>query len=286
MIYNKDAAFSYPILTNSSSSYIDSEFTFDIEELQSNNNDFIFQFNYFISSDFLKNLIDEKKAEVIFILATHDTFFKNLRANENRVVISKSRVSLNNRTKVQLHIHALEDISLSNCTELNSFYDDFKYDIVIPKHSLLGFSNIIEYKGSRNNPEKLFEIDVNETQVEPFKVELRENLIALIFNDKKYQLNNLSNSRNLKNMYIYSGLSRALSQFILNNDHDDEEFIIIDELNSNDVNDLDQKLLTLMKNKGVEDISYENIDHVISVITDGIIEKYVYSIERLVESGD
>lgn len=283
MIYNKDAAFSYPILTNNSSSYINSEFVFDVENLNSNNNEFIFHFSYFISSNFIRNLLEQNKAEVVFILSSQDNFFKRLKLEDNKVILSKSRVSLTNRTKVQLHIHALEDISLSECTDLNQFYEKYKSEIIIPKNSLLGFSNIIEYKGSKNNPEKLFEIDIMESQKEPFKIELGQNTIILRFKDKKYQLNHLKSDRHLKNMYIYSGLSRALSQFIINNDHLNEGSIQIDELSSNDVDDLDQKLLTLMKNKGVDNLSHEKIDQVISDITDGIIEKYIYSIERLAE---
>ena len=83
-------------------------------------------------------------------------------------------------------------------------------------------------------------------------------------------------------MYIYEGLSRALYKFIQDNQSsaENEEFIELNSL-SEQSTALNQKLLDLMLNKGIEEIDLESIDKVISVISDNIIEKFVYSIREV-----
>jgi len=92
------------------------------------------------------------------------------------------------------------------------------------------------------------------------------------------------NDKNIQNMYLYTGLSRALLRFIDN--YSEEEYVDIELLSDNLENDLDQKLLDLMKNKGVKEISYDQIDEVIDKISDRIIEKYIIALKRGMENGN
>ena len=87
-------------------------------------------------------------------------------------------------------------------------------------------------------------------------------------------------------MYIYEGLSRALFKFILDNqnDEDSEEFIELNSL-SEQSTPLNQKLLDLMINKGIEEIELESIDRVVSIISNKIVEKFTYSIREVRSSG-
>jgi len=76
------------------------------------------------------------------------------------------------------------------------------------------------------------------------------------------------------------GLQKALLQFIYNNCEDGEEEV---DLVRMDVpsDGLDLKLYNIMQHKLVEDLSVENIDEVIYLISDKIIEKYTSAIRGL-----
>lgn len=87
-------------------------------------------------------------------------------------------------------------------------------------------------------------------------------------------------------MYIYEGLSRALFKFIQDNQNDDdrEEFIELNSL-SEQSTPLNQKLLDLMLNKGVEELDLDSIDRIISIISNKIVEKFTYSILEVSANG-
>ena len=115
-----------------------------------------------------------------------------------------------------------------------------------------------------------------------FEIELTPNDIVLKVRINRYLFPNIVNRNSMLNMYIYVGLSRALNQFIRNNiqltDREEEAEIWLDTLSStNSV--LDDKLLELMKDHGVEYISYDNIDEIIHLTSDKIVDKFVKNIE-------
>ncbi|MDW4219137.1 hypothetical protein QI050_11075 [Staphylococcus saprophyticus] len=285
MIYDKDVAFPYPVLTNSSNGYVDCSFEFDINDLYDDGRNFIFEITYNIKNNFIKTLINESKAIIVFIVYSQDNYFKRLTANQNKIIIPKSKISLSNRTTIQLHIQSLEEISMSNCNELAPFYDKYKDQIKLSKHVLLGYSNLVKYQGSEYSSLELFKQSVNREYKNAFEVELNEDSIVLKFNDSKYIIANES-STNLFNMYLFVGLSRALHAFIMNNNTENEEFIELQSLNEHQMNNLDSKLLSLMLNKGIKEIDYESIDSIIAKISNNIIEKYVNSIERIMNYGN
>ncbi len=280
MIYNKDVAFPYPVLTNSNNGYIDSSFDFDISDLYDDGKNYIFYIIYKIENKFIKSLINEGKAIIVFIARAQDNYFKKLEANQTKIIIPKSKISLFNRTTIQLHIQSLEEITMTNCDELTPFYDKYKDKIILYKNVLLGYSNLVKYQGSEYSSLELFKRSIKPEYQSAFEVELNEDSIILKFNDHKYAISNDS-SGNLINMYLYVGLSRALYAFIVNNNFEREEFIELESLSEHQMNNLDSKLLSLMLNKGIKEIDYESIDSIIDKISNKMIEKYVNSIERI-----
>ncbi|NBK48322.1 hypothetical protein EON06_11350 [Staphylococcus delphini] len=284
MIYNKDVVFPYPILTNSDNGYKNSSFEFDVHRLIDNGSQYIFKIDFNIRSRFISNLVKEGKAAIIFIIRSQDNYFVRLQENQKEIIIPKSKLSLLSKTVVQLHIQTLEEISMFECKELSPFYDQYKDEIKLAKHVLLGYSNTVKYTGTEYNSLELFHKSVDTNYKNAFEVELNESTILLKFNDNKYLTSNNS-TKNLLNMYIYVGLSRALNAFIVNNNNDNEEFIDLESLDDLQMTKLDSKLLSLMINKGILEIDYESIDSVISKISNNIIEKYANSIERVINNG-
>lgn len=284
MIYKKDAAFSYPILSNTINSYEDNTFFFDVTDLNDDNVNYTFKFDYHIESNFIKTLLRNNQAVLVIIIQSIDNFFKKIHLNTNEILVPKNRLSLSDKTILQLHIQSNESISFAKCNELNEFYNDFKNEIVIKPNTLIGYSNTVKFQGSDNKPLELLERRIVPGQNSAFKVELGPSTIILSFKDEKYQMNNILKS-NVSNMYIYEGLSRALFQFVKDNIND-QEYVDIESLQEEQDNELNQKLLDLMNNKGIKEISYDDIDEVISKISNNIIDKFVRSIEEMTNNGD
>jgi len=284
MIYNKDAAFSYPILTNDSNSYKNSSFLLDVNLLDDNDN-FIFNISYEIENNFIKELINNNKAALIFIVQSKDNYFTKLKNGQKTIIIPKNRISMSNSTVIQLHIQSLEQVNFIDCKELTQFYDKYKDRLYINKHMLLGYSNIVKYQGSENKPLTLFETSIAKNQDAAFKVELGSETIILKFNDENLLMRSSVQNKNIMNMYLYNGLYRAIEKFIEVN-NSDEEYIDVDTINTNQTNGLNQKILDLIINKGIEEINPDDIDGLISKISNKLVEKFVNSIERIVNYGD
>ena len=61
MIYKKDANFPYPLLTNTSNSYENCHFTLDVELTEKTCNNYRFDIQYEIESEFINKLLKEDK---------------------------------------------------------------------------------------------------------------------------------------------------------------------------------------------------------------------------------
>ena len=282
MIYKKEASFPYPVLSNNSTNYKENDFILDVSNLTGNEDMYTFEFSYEITSSFVNQLLSAGKANLIFVIQSQDNFFKILKKGEKIVSVPKNRLSLSYRTAIQLLIRSVDEIGFSECDELNDFYEEIRDDITIERNNLVGYSNLVVFEGSENKPLELIERKVDPTLTSSFKVELGPSTIVLVFKDEKYQLNDIMRNNSVMNMYIYEGLSRALYKFIQDNQSgmENEEFIELNSL-SEQSTPLNQKLLDLMLNKGIEDIDLESIDRVISIISNNIIEKFVYSIREV-----
>ena len=283
MIYKKDANFPYPILTNTTSTYMNPYFSLDVS-LEENTSAYRFLLDYEVSSTFINNLIQSNQATVIFIIQSKDTRFVKLRSNQSYVDIEKSRISLNKRTSIQLQIQTNEDIDFTNNDDLTSFYEPFKNEVMLSKNKLLGFSNVVIFEGSIQQPLVLFEKKLDENLTSDIKVELGTETIILHYKKTEFQFNGMRNSRNFNTPYLYIGLQKALQNFV--NEYGRDEGTV--DLTQCEIPEtgLDYKLYNLMVKKMVTEISTENIDEIISLISEKMIEKYSMAVRELDQNGD
>ena len=284
MIYNKDASFPYPVLSRTTNSYQENYFTFDINDVKETKDSYIFSFEYNISSPFIERLINQGKAVVVFIAQSKDNTFKRLDPNTREIVFPKKRFSLSERTKLQLHIQTLTNVSFSEATDLNEFYNEFKDDIVVKSHSLLGYSDEVVLESNDIKPLEVFEQAIRPNLSVPFKVELTNETIVLAFRTQNDSLSGAGLTANLRNMYLYVGLSHALRNFIEAYGQD-EEFVQIANITMPDTG-LHEKLKDLMLSKNITELSVETIDETIQLMADNIIEKYIESIRGISEHAD
>lgn len=284
MIYKKDANFPYPVLTNSSMSYISSEFKLDIE-LEENIDTYRFEIISEITSPFISDLVKYGKAVMILIVQSRDNKFFVLDPGQRYIEIPKSRISLNKRTTLQLHLQTKENISFHDNYDLDEFYASFKDEIVVPKHSLLGFSNIVLFEGSIANPLDLFEKKLDERLSSDIKFELGSETIIIHYRNPDLQFTTLPQSQSLNNTYVYMGLRTALQQFIQKYAEEAEDSVELLNMSNIPENSLDFKLYQLMTKKMVEELNVDNIDEVIYQISDRIIEKFTSAVKGLAANG-
>lgn len=283
MIYNKDANFPYPILTNTSNSYDNCSFILDIN-LEENTNEYVFEINYDITSSFVENLLKGGQATLVLIIQSKDNKFFNIEYGQKSRSISKSRISLSKRTTIQLFIQSNEEINFKNNNDLSSFYDEFKNEINVPKNSILGFSNSVVFEGSNNKPLELFEKKVNPNLKSDVKIEIGSETIIINYKNESLQFTDLPQSSTFNNPYVYMGLQKALYRFIVNNSEDHEE-VDLDEIEAPS-DGVDFKLYNLMRKKKISELNIENMDEVIYSISDKMLEKYTAAVRRLYSDGN
>lgn len=283
MICKSNSKFPYPILSNVNSGYKNCEFIFDIE-LMENVDIYGFKVEYNIESDFINNLINEKKAEILLIVQSKDSKYFKVKKNNDLIEIPKKRMSLSNRTTLQLLIKSKEKINFEQNDELNSFYKEFKNEISVSSSSILGFSNTIIFDDNINRPLDLFEKKVNQNIKSDIEIEIGTETIIINYKNEDLQFSSLRMSNTLNNPYVYMGLQKALYQFIINYGQD-MGGVDIDEMEV-PTDELSIKLYNLMKSKMVFELNYENIDEVIYMITDKIIDRYAMAIRELSTSGN
>lgn len=282
MIYKKNANFPYPIISATSNSYVDNYFDLDVN-VSENAEDYYFEFEYTLDSEFMRSQIAKGKAELILIIRSKDNKFYRIKQGQSHVKIPKSRISLNLRTSIQLHIQALDTLNFSDNEDLSPFYERVREEITVPQFSLLGYSNIISFDGSLKKPFDIFEKKIDENLKSDIKVELGQETIIIHYKKGEYQFNHLPKSRILNNPYIYTGLTKALQAFIINNS--DEGDIDIENMDEPE-GALDFKLYNLMKNKKVYELNHDNIDEVIHMISDNIIDRYTSAVGEMVTNGN
>ena len=276
MMYKKDANFPYPILTNTSNAYNNAKFHLVIG-LDEIGNDYCFEPQYDISSEFIKSQIQSENASLILVVQNKDTKFYEMDQDQKFIKIPRERISIKEKTSIQLLIKAKEDISFINNEDLSDFYGNFKESILVPKNSILGLSNIITLNVIKK-PQELFEKKIDPNLKGPFEIELSNETIILKFKNENYQFVDIPNNRDLNNAYIREGLGRAVINFVINNG--EENVVEIDEIDPPEV-ELDFKLYNLMKSRNVKEVSLENIDEVVNIIGNNIIEKFTNAVRGL-----
>ena len=284
MIYKKDVNFPYPLLTNTSNSYDGCNFILDVN-LDENTNNYRFQINYEIGSPFINNLLEDGQAQLILVIQSKDNKFYNLGLNEKVKEIPKNRISLSKRTTLQLLIKAKDEICFKENMDLSSFYEEFKDEIIVPKSSILGFSNSVIFEGSNAKPLELFEKKIDPNLKSDIKIELNSETIVINYKNESLQFIDSPQSATLNNPYVYMGLQKALFQFIKNNSRNGEEEVDLESIDPPE-NGLDFKLYNLMKKKMITEVNIDNMDEVIYAVSDKVIEKYCAAVRRLYSDGN
>lgn len=278
MIFDKESRFPYPILSYFTEDYTNAIFNLKID-VQDSPFDYIFKVEYELTSEFLKDLIDKNKAKIYLLIQSKDSKFYDLK--DNKVLVPKNRISLNKRTNIQLVVMANEDISFHNNNDLDHFYASEKSKIKIEKYNALAISNVEKFNGDLRKPFDLFEKRVDPTIKSDIKIEFSSEMIVIIYKRKELQFGKFRKSNSLNNHYVYMGLQKGLMKFIIDLSSNNSE-VYIDEIEEPE-NPLNYKLFKLMKIKGINLLSFENIDEVISKISDRIIDKHYIAIEETVK---
>lgn len=282
MIYKKDANFPYPVLTNTSNSYESGGFTLNVD-LKENTDNYRFDIELEIESDFLKELLSTRKAKLYLVVQSKDNKFYEVDLNTKFIDIPKTRISINNRTSLQMSIQSKEEISFAYNDDINSFFKEFREEIIVSRYAILGFSNTVIFEGSSSKPFDLFERRVNPALSSAIKIELGSETIIIHYRDADLQFVGLPMSGDFNNPYIYMGLQKALSRFISNYGEDGQ--VYLDDIDL-PTDQLDAKLYRLMKAKMVFELTTETIDEAIYNISDKVIEKYALAVKGVATSGD
>lgn len=285
MIYNKDAAFSYPILSDSNTSYADGGFYFELNGIADQSDAYELSFDYEIDSDFVKQLLDADKAALIFIIQSKDNLFFELNKNQKILSLPKSRIAFDDKVRAQLHLQSKEKISFAACNEFNPFYHSIKDQLTLPKYALIGYSNVSTVRNTGKEGVALFEKTVDPNMSLEFQVVLSNESILLKFKDDRHLLQSAAWNRDVMNIYLYNGLEKALMQFISENLEKGEEALYLENVDDSSLNNLHYKLHQLLMNRGIEEVSIDQSDFLVQEIAPDIIKKFTSSIERLNSNG-
>ena len=282
MIFSKNAIFPYPVLKNELDDYTENIFNLEVD-LKDNTNEFIFEITYEIGSDYIKNLIDTKKAALFLVIRAKDNKFFRVE-NNSKVSIPKNRISLDNRTSIQLIIRAEEQIDFQDNNDLTGFYTGIKSKISIDKHCLLGLSNVVIFDGSMRKPFDIFEKRISSDLNSDIKIEVGSETIIIEYKHEDYQFVTSPNSSILNYPYIYMGMQKALMNMITEKSEDGESLDFTDMEMPEEP--LYAKLYNLLKSKGIDGVDIKNIDEVIYKSSDRILEKFSNVIKGLNENGN
>lgn len=277
MIYKKDVNFPYPVLTNSCNSYKNCYFDLDVK-LSENRDVYDIGLDYTIGSSFINELLTSNRAKLFLIIQSIDNKFFEINLGEKNKIINKNRLSLNKRTQIQLMVKAYDEVSFKTNNEICGLYEELKDEIIVPKNSVLAFSNVVTFDESSRKGLELFEKRVDPNIKSEIKIDLTSEAIIITYKKEEMMFNDVLGDNSLNNLYIYMGLQRALYEFILNNRINEDEYeVIISEIEEPDL-EIDLKLYRLMKNKMIDELNKDNIDEVIYLISDGIVERFTNSV--------
>ena len=197
---------------------------------------------------------------------------KHVFNTNNNILIHKDKISLVDKSQFQLFIVSNDIISFENNNDLDFFYNSYKKNIILPRYTLLGYSNVIRFDGFDTDPEQLFEKRLDNTQKSSIQYVLSSEKIVISSKYKEMLFNDLGDE-NLNNVYYYAGLQKALLRFINTYSKEDTEEVYIQEMEVPD-DKLDVKLHHLMKINGVNLLNFDNIDYVITLITHNMLKDY------------
>lgn len=280
MIYSKKANFPYPVLANNSCGYKGAEFEFDVI-LKENASSYIFEVEYKISSGFIRGLLNSRKALLLMVIKSKDNQFHVLSSQDRPIVeIPRSRLTLSSKTTLQLMIQAAEPIGFRDNCDLDRFYDGLKEEILIDEGMALGFSNLVIFNGVQKKPFDLFEKKVNEDIQSDIEIQLGQETILIVYKNEEMQFRGFPEGDALNYPYIYIGLQKALINFLFHYTENVEEGVELSDIGE-PISVLDGKLYNLMETKGIIELSLDNMDQVIYLISDNLLSKYVNAVRGM-----
>lgn len=278
MIYRKEANFPYPILTSSNNAYINNTFSL-LVSLKEDYATYRFELEYEIGSDYIKKLIQQKKAVLMLVVQAKDNKVFNLKFDQSFVEIKKSRITLSKRTKIQLLVRTQMEIDFGENDDLEGFYSAVKENIVVPKYAVIGYSEVVIFDGSSRKPLNIIEKKIDPNLKSDIGIELGSETIIIKYKSNDLQFIENQKCNELNYPYIYMGLQKAFDRFVRVNGGE-EESVSIDSMEPPE-DSLDLKLYNLCISKMVDCITYDNIDEVIYKITDRILDKYTRAVKGL-----
>lgn len=281
MIYTKKANFPYPVLMNFTDDYQNAEFELDVN-LRDNSDNYILDIAWSVSSLFIQDLLKRGKAVLVLIIKSKDNQFFFLKYGKKlQQIISKNKLSLNAKTVIQLMIQTRERVSFRENPDLNPFYDDIKAVISIEPGNVLGFSNTVIFDGSQQKPFDLFEKMIDSKINSDIEIRLGNETIIIVYKNESLQFPDVQRSRQLNYPYLYMGLQKALTAFILHANPDNPDDGVIIEGLDLPQNSLDIKLYNLMKAKNIAEISFNTMDEAIYQMSDNMITQYTDAVRGL-----
>lgn len=286
MIYTKATNFSYPILNNLQDDYMDKHFNIEITTDYKDGRNFQFRIKVDLDSDFLLEQIKNHRTKLLLVVSAIDSRFYEFSLDDPVVKIPDNRVYLKENTKFQVLLMSKDRISFENNQDIHPFYEDFKDKIFVEAGKLLAFSNDYTFTGDIEKSTQLFKQKIDPSMEFPVNIELNYDNILIEYRDAESKFKNISNARDLNNMYLYAGLQKALLNLVsknLENETPDqqgslEDGILVERINSG--SPLDMKLKNLLIDKGIEQLYLENIDSAVQKIAERIVEKYVEAINK------
>lgn len=285
MIYTEDASFPYPIMCSNSTDYINNKFFFDID-VKSNNEFYSLELNIQMESEFLRELLKSKEIEYYVIIKTQDSNFYKL-PDDNILNIKRSKLSFKNNSKIQLILKSNSELDFKDNYDIDPFYTDDNESIIIDKNSIVGFSNVVIFDRSEKTTVDLFEKKIDKSISSEIKIEVRDENIVLIFKDEKYQYGKISESKRLNYPYLYIGLQKLLMEMIVADCKNQENVLEIDKNSiSNASKGVYRKIVKLLENKGIKEVSFDNIDEIINQISPNIVSEYYKGIMGVCKNED
>lgn len=273
MIYTEEASFPYPIISSISTDYKDNIFIFDVD-IKEDGDYFNLNLNIALGSEYLKNLWNHNKIESFLIVKTQDSNFYKI-DKSNTVKIKKDRLFFSTNSKLQIILRSKEHLNFIDNPDLDDFYLEDCSDILISKNSILGFSNVLLFEKSNKKSIDLFEKIVDKTISSEIKIEIREENIVIIFKNEKYQFGIFNESKRLNYPYIYMGLQKLLMEMIMLESKNEEHIFEIDKNTKINVNKkIYRKIVNLLESKNITQVSFSEIDEVISKISPEIIDQF------------
>ena len=130
--------FPYPIINRESqySTYNNSNFSLELEEIDSERIFYLKQVRYSTDSELLKKLIDDKKVEVALIIECSETIYrKKIILNEEGIDIPLNKSDFSGRVVYSIYAYTTQDIILETSEEFLEDYQGINYDL--EKYSII-----------------------------------------------------------------------------------------------------------------------------------------------------